>query len=54
MNDMNLTDDELVRAVDNDPAATPRERELVCRLHQLLVAYRLETAAKDPNKWSGI
>lgn len=35
MNDSNLTDDELVRAVDNDPNATPRERELANRLQQL-------------------
>lgn len=38
MNDSNLTDDELVRAVDNDPNATPRERELANRLDTLLHA----------------
>ncbi len=32
MNDKNLTDAELIRAVDNDPQATPRERELAERL----------------------
>lgn len=32
MEDSNLTDAELIRAVDNDPQATPRERELAERL----------------------
>jgi hypothetical protein len=36
MQDRNLTDEELVRAVDNDPEATPRERELVERLQKFL------------------
>lgn len=36
MNDSNLTNDELVRAVDNDPNATARERELANRLDTLL------------------
>jgi len=36
MNDSNLTDDELIRAVDNDPGATPRERELAQRLDTTL------------------
>lgn len=36
MNDSNLTDDELIRAVDNDPNATPRERELANRLDAVL------------------
>ena len=43
MNDTNLTDDELIRAVDNDPAATQRERELANRLDaalQILQAWR--------------
>ena len=35
MNDSNLTDEELIRAVDNDPNATPRERELANRLDAL-------------------
>lgn len=37
MNDQNLTDRELILAVDNDPGATPRERELANRLHRQLV-----------------
>ncbi len=36
MEDTNLTDDELIRAVDNDPNATARERELAQRLDALL------------------
>ena len=32
MRDQNLTDEELIRAIDNDPDATPRERELTKRL----------------------
>jgi hypothetical protein len=36
MNDSNLTDAELIRAVDNDPEATPRERELAERLQKHL------------------
>jgi hypothetical protein len=34
MNDSNLTDEELIRAVDNDPEATPREREMADRLQK--------------------
>ena len=30
------TDEELVRSVDNDPTATPRERELAERLNATL------------------
>jgi len=44
MNDSNLSDEELIRAVDNDSNATPRERELANRLQKLLDEnYRLET-----------
>ena len=40
MDDSNLTDAELIRAVDNDPRATPRERELAERLDAALEAPR--------------
>lgn len=40
MLDSNLTDAELVRSVDNDPNATPRERELADRLNKFLEAQR--------------
>ena len=33
---MKKTDDELIHEVDNDPAATPRERELADRLYAQL------------------
>ena len=36
MNDSNLSDEELIRAVDNDSNATPRERELANRLNAAL------------------
>lgn len=36
MNDTNLTDRELILAVDNDPGATARERELADRLEKQL------------------
>jgi len=36
MNDSNLSDEELIRAVDNDSNATPRERELAKRLDAAL------------------
>ncbi len=36
MQDSSLTDAELVHAVDNDPDATPRERELAERLNKFL------------------
>jgi hypothetical protein len=33
---MELTDEELIRKIDNDPTATPRERELANRLQAQL------------------
>lgn len=36
MQDRNLTDRELLLAIDNDPDATPRERELAERLRKAL------------------
>lgn len=36
MQDSNLTDRELLLAVDNDPNATPRELELAARLRAAL------------------
>ena len=36
-----LTNAELVRAVDNDPNATPREREMATRLDELQTEIRL-------------
>ena len=56
MNDTNLTDEELVRAVDNDPAATPRERELARRLYEAMLEIRvLEEAGRDEPgvDWNG-
>ena len=36
MNDSNLADPELILAVDNDPEATSREREMATRMQRLL------------------
>ena len=37
MHDSNLTDREMILAVDNDPKATPRERDLADRLMEAMV-----------------
>jgi hypothetical protein len=47
MNDTNLSDAELVHAVDNDPVATPRERELANRLDAAMQLLQVWKAAND-------
>ena len=54
MNNANLTDAELIRAVDNDPAATPRERELAERLQKLHDAADEEMGMRDDVYEGGI